>query len=286
MNKNLDLALIRTFATVADGGSMTAAANLLHMTQGAVSQHIKRLEDMLGCALFDRKTRNLELTERGERFLVKARQMLRLNDDILADMTGEPLRGTLRVGVPPDLVAALGPAMKAFGKAHPLVDMSIVCAASPALGEAVDSGQVDLALIEYVSGKAKGEIIRQEPLVWVGGQDSDAFERRPLPLSLIDDRCAFRPIILDTLADAEIAWRSVFESGNIDATAATVRAGLAVTAWLVSTVPNDLKILDPAAVNLPALPPFVICLRLPTTLQPAARDFAQCVREAMSAVTA
>jgi DNA-binding transcriptional LysR family regulator len=51
MSQNLDLDLIRTFVTVADSGSMTVAANLLHMTQGAVSQQIKRLEDGLGCLL-------------------------------------------------------------------------------------------------------------------------------------------------------------------------------------------------------------------------------------------
>lgn len=52
MTRNFDISLIRTFAAVADHGSMTIAANTLHMTQGAVSQQIKRLEDALGCALF------------------------------------------------------------------------------------------------------------------------------------------------------------------------------------------------------------------------------------------
>lgn len=45
MTRNLDLDLIRTFVAVAESGSMTVAANLLHMTQGAVSQQVKRLED-------------------------------------------------------------------------------------------------------------------------------------------------------------------------------------------------------------------------------------------------
>ena len=51
MTRNLDLDLIRTFVTVADSGSMTVAANLRHMTQGAVSQQVKRLEDLLDCLL-------------------------------------------------------------------------------------------------------------------------------------------------------------------------------------------------------------------------------------------
>lgn len=282
MTRNLDLDLIRTFVAVADSGSMTVAANLLHMTQGAVSQQIKRLEDLLDCLLFVRKARKLDLSREGEQFLVKARRLLKLNDEIWNDMTAQPLRGALRVGVPYDLVTPLVPAMKAFAEAHPHVDVSLVCAASPRLSEAVDDGQVDVSLIEYLADEAVGEVVRVEPLVWVAGRGSDAWQKRPLPLSMVDERCAFRPVVLGALADAGIAWRTVFESGNIEATAATVRAGLAITAWLVSTVPADLETLAPHAVGLPVLPPFAICLRLPASVEPAALEFARYVRESMS----
>ncbi|MGI4859656.1 MAG: LysR family transcriptional regulator [Janthinobacterium lividum] len=52
MNRNFDLGLIRTFVRVADHGGMAVAANSLHLTQGAVSQQVKRLEDLLDCLLF------------------------------------------------------------------------------------------------------------------------------------------------------------------------------------------------------------------------------------------
>lgn len=282
MNRTLDLDLVRTFIAVADSGSMTVAANVLHMTQGAVSQQVKRLEDVLDCLLFVRKARKLELSRQGERFLVKARQLLKLNDEIWGDMTAQPLRGGLRVGVPYDLITPLAPAMKAFAEVHPNVDLSLVCAASPELREAVDSGRVDISLVEYVESEAEGEIVRVEPLVWVKGRSGDAWKKRPLPLSMVDERCAFRQPVLGALAEEGIAWRTVFESGNIEATAATVRAGLAITAWLVSTVPADLDVLAPHEAGLPALPPFAICLQLPATVQPAALEFARYVRETMS----
>ncbi|MDR5815460.1 MULTISPECIES: LysR substrate-binding domain-containing protein [unclassified Caballeronia] len=281
MIRNLDLDLIRTFVTVADSGSMTVAAHLLHMTQGAVSQQVKRLEEQLDCPLFVRKTRKLELSRQGEPFLVKARQLLKLNDEIWADMNAQPLRGSLRVGVPYDLVTPLAPAMKAFAEAHPHVDVSLVCAASSEVGEALDAGRVDVALVEAVAGEAEGDVIRIEPLVWVTGRDSVAWQKRPLPLSMVDERCAFRPLVLGALADKGIAWRTVFESGNIEATAATVRAGLAITAWLASTVPADLETLAPHLAGLPSLPQFAICLRLPASAQPSAQAFARCVRETM-----
>ncbi|MBB5414178.1 DNA-binding transcriptional LysR family regulator [Paraburkholderia atlantica] len=282
MSRNLDLDLIRTFVAVADSGSMTVAANLLHMTQGAVSQQVKRLEEVLDCLLFVRKTRRLELSRQGEQFLVKARKLLRLNDEIWADMTAQPLRGALRVGVPYDLVTRLAPAMKAFADAHPHVEITLTCAASSELSEAVKSGRLDVSLVEYVASEAEGEVVCIEPLVWVKGRGSEAWQKRPLPLSMVDERCAFRPVVLGALADEGIAWRTVFESGNIEATAATVRAGLAVTSWLASTVPADLETLAPRVSGLPALPPFAICLRLPATVQPAAQEFARHVRESMS----
>jgi DNA-binding transcriptional LysR family regulator len=286
MTRNLDLDLIRTFVAVADSGSMTVAANLLRMTQGAVSQQVKRLEDVLDCLLFVRKARKLELSREGEQFLVKARQMLRLNDEIWTDMTARPLRGSLRIGVPYDLVTLLTPAMKAFAEAHPHVEISLTCAASLELVEAVNSGHADVSLVEYLASEAEGEVVRIEPLVWVKGRGSEAWRKRPLPLSMVDERCAFRPVVLGALADEGIAWRTVFETGNIEATAATVRAGLAITTWLGSTVPPDMETLTPHADGLPALPPFAICLRLPATVQPAALEFARHVRESMSNVDA
>jgi DNA-binding transcriptional LysR family regulator len=172
--------------------------------------------------------------------------------------------------------------MKAFAEAHPHVEISLVCAASPELSDAVDNGRVDVSLVEYVASEAKGEMVRIEPLVWVGGRGSHAWQKRPLPLSMVDERCAFRPVVLGALADEGIAWRTVFESGNIEATAATVRAGLAITAWLASTVPGDLETLAPRAVGLPTLPSFAICLRFPAMVQPAAQEFSHYVRKSMS----
>src|ERR1700681_1189598 len=104
MTQNLDLNLVRTFVAVADRSSMTAAANALHLTQGAVSQQIKRLEETFDCILFQRDGRRLELTQLGERSLGKAKRLLGMNDEIWADITSRPLQGSLRLGIPYDLV--------------------------------------------------------------------------------------------------------------------------------------------------------------------------------------
>ncbi|RAU40349.1 MULTISPECIES: LysR substrate-binding domain-containing protein [unclassified Pseudomonas] len=280
MIRNLDLTLVRTFVAVADHRSMTVAANLLFMTQGAVSQQVKRLEEHLGCVLLLRKPRHLELTHQGELFRAKARRLLQLNDEIWADTVGGPQRGHLRVGAPPDLITAMAPALKAFTASHPRVELSLKCAASPELHEDIENGHLDFALIEYVASHSQGEVIRTEPLLWVGSADSDIWKTRPLPLSLVDERCVFRPVVLGALAKEGIVWRTVFENRSFEATASTVRAGLAITAWLASTVPDDLVTLG-AAAGLPTLPEFAVCVRVSATAQPVAEAFRASLLAAM-----
>lgn len=262
MARNLDTALLRTFAAVAGSASMTAAAAALHLTQGAVSQQVRRLEEALGGALFDR-SRGLRLTPAGERLLGKARQLLRLNDEIWAEMAPGAVAGRVRLGVPYDLVGtALAPALRSYAEACPQVELSLHCAASPELAAALEAGTLDLAVIEEPAGSAGGECLAVEPLVWVGARAGAAHRRSPLPVSMVADTCAFRPAVLAALEGQDRAWRTVFENGSIDATAATVRTDLAVTAWLACTVPADLEILGPES-GLPALPSFAICLHRP-----------------------
>ena len=262
MTRNFDIALIRTFATVADYGSMTVAANTLHRTQGAVSQQIKRLEDMLGSTLFEREKKGLRLTNAGERLRGNARRLLILNDDIWADMTDSAVEGSVRLGVPYDLIGTtLAPVLKSYAERHPQVEISLICASSPELLQALDNGSIDLGVVEEPFGSSNGECLAIDRLVWVGAKAGNAYRKDPLPISMVADTCAFRPSVFAALADDGRRWRTVFENGNIEATTATVRTDLAVTAWLASTIPADLDILG-ASDGLPDLPPFSVNLYL------------------------
>ncbi|KAA3447718.1 LysR family transcriptional regulator [Mesorhizobium sp. SARCC-RB16n] len=282
MIRNLDTALVRTFVTVADKASMTAAANTLHLTQGAVSQQVKRLEETLGCSLFERDRRGLRLTPSGERLFDKARRLLSLNDEIWTEMVGSAIAGQVRLGVPYDLVGTLlAPVLKAYAEAYPQVEISLVCASSPELAAALAAGTIDLAVIEERVGPTSGECLAIDRLVWVGARGGAARAKRPLPVSIVADTCAFRPAVLSALNEHGLEWRSVFENGNIDATTATVRSDLAVTTWLASTVPPDLDIL-PFDAGLPPLPNFSINLHLPRHgVGTAAQEFARHIREGL-----
>lgn len=202
MIRDLDTTLIRTFVTTADKASMTAAANALHLTQGAVSQQIKRLEEVLGQSLFERDRRGLRLTRSGERLLHKARRLLQLNDEILAEIRGRAVAGQVRLGVPYDLVGTLlAPVLKAYAEAYPQVEISLICASSPELAAALAAGTIDLAVIEERVGPTLGECLLVDRLVWVGARGGAAHLKRPLPVSIVADTCAFRPAVLAALGE-------------------------------------------------------------------------------------
>jgi len=284
MIRNLDTTLLRSFIAVADSASMTAAANGLNLTQGAISQQIKRLEESLGSALFERDRRGLKLTPAGERLFGKAKRLLSLNDEICADFNAETVKGRVRVGMPYDLVETrLAPVLKAFTEAYPQVEISLTCNTSPELRKALTEGLIDLAIIEEPVGPGfatdkNGECLGVERLVWVGAKGGLAYRRQPLPLSLVSDTCAFRPIILKALQQADRDWRTVFENG-LEATRAIVRSDLAVTAWLTSTVPGDLAVLGRES-GLPDLPSFAINLHLPKrSTSKAVAEFTRYLRD-------
>ncbi len=265
MARNLDTALLRAFITVSETGGMTTAAKLLHLTQAAVSQQIRRLEDGFDCTLFERGRRGMTLTNAGERLFGRAKRLVAMNDEIWANMATPAFTGEVKLGVPFDLVGTyLPPILKAFAQNYPRVEISLVCLSSPQLLKALVDGTVDVALVEEPAGRSAGECVATERLVWVGGKGGDAYLKRPLPVSLGCESCAFRPVVYKVLRDNGIEWRSVAEIGNVEAMLATVQTDLAVTAALPSTLPPGLEILM-AGSGLPALPSFAINLHLPQT---------------------
>lgn len=283
MTHNIDTALLRTFVTVAEAGSMTAAARILHMTQGAVSQQVRRLEDSFGGALFLRAHGGPRLTPAGERLIGKARRLLLLNDEIWSDMTAATPAGRVRLGVPFDLVGAcLAPVIKAYVEACPQVDLSLVCGSSPELADRLAGGALDLAIVEEPLDVAGGECLGIERLVWVGARAGGAYRTRPLPVSMVTETCAFRPVVLAALQRVDLPWRTVFENGGIEATTATVRSDLAVTAWLAATVPADLQILG-ADSGLPDLPNFAVTLyRAPHASGAVVAELSRCLRDGLA----
>lgn len=96
----MDIHHLKTFVVVAREGSITRASELLHLSQPAVSAHIKAIEDTLDLTLFERTPRGMSLTADGKRLLAKAEQTLGAHQELIDEATRIKgrLAGKLRIG--------------------------------------------------------------------------------------------------------------------------------------------------------------------------------------------
>lgn len=94
------LALMHTFEVAARHLSFTRAAEELHLTQGAISQRIRRLETLLRFSLFTRLTRRLVLTPEGEKLLAALSVSLQQINEVIEDIRFRELRGGLCLALP------------------------------------------------------------------------------------------------------------------------------------------------------------------------------------------
>jgi DNA-binding transcriptional LysR family regulator len=264
MIRDIDVALLRAFLMVVDTGGVTTASRLLNRTQAAVSQQIKRLEELFGAELFLREHKRLTLAPAGERLLGQARQIVAQNDQLWSQMTKPDFEGEVRFGVPMDIISSYAPSiLRRFNQSWPLVRVTLVCENSHELLEGVADGTVDLTLSTDSTTAPGAHLLRRDRLVWVGNPGGDVHKQRPLPISIGSRTCRFRPVVLEALRTAGLDWRYVLEVSNQDAVNAALAAGIAVGALLKDSVPDHLRILD-AKSGLPPLPEFLVNLSLPT----------------------
>ena len=283
MTREIDLSLLRAFVAVSGTGGMTAAGHHLNLTQAAISQQIKRLEEQFDTALFDRSKRRVSLTPSGERLFGHAERILALNEEIWATMTSPGFEGQIRLGVPHDIIGTfMPPILRDFIKTWPRVEVSLVCSSTPDLRRALDQGEIDLTLTTEATTNERSELLLADRLVWVGAPGGTAYQRSPLPVSLGDEQCAFRADAVKALAGVARDWRFTCAVNNMSAFRATLEADLAVAPLLSQTVPEGLTILD-AGDGLPPLPMFHINLYpAPIKPSPIAVELAQHIRKSFA----
>lgn len=144
------LRLLRAFTHVAENRSFRAAADVLNITQPALSLQIKDLEERLGVRLFERQARAATLTRAGEALLPKARHILAASDELeqFAARLGEPLTGRLRLGVIPTIAPYLLPKLlQETAGDYPSLELHISEDKTENLLAALRNGQIDVALL-------------------------------------------------------------------------------------------------------------------------------------------
>lgn len=243
----LESDLMRSFLAVADCGTVTAAADRLGRTQSAVSLQIKRLEDALGKALFNRLARGVSLTARGEQLIPYARRVVAALDEAAIALRERPLVGPVRVGIPDEYSGTILPrALAAFDARHEGVEVTVMVDHTDGLLRALRSDRLDLAVIYDWAYTQEGEIIAVDPTVWVTSATHEQHLRRPLPVAVY-----FRSIWSRDYAEASldrqgIDWRAAWICDSAGGFRAAVTNGMAIAPLSRSTIPPDCRELTAA----------------------------------------
>lgn len=151
----MDLKQLTALVTVAEVGSVTRAAQLLHLVQPAVTRQIRTLEQELRVALFERTRQGMILTPAGEVMVDRARRALQELERATAQIRPAPgqVTGIVSVGVLDSLVDLVSqPLATAVREKHPGIKLRILTGYSGYLQQWLDSGDLDLALLYNLAG--------------------------------------------------------------------------------------------------------------------------------------
>src|SRR6267378_3599393 len=180
---NLDIRMLRSLTSVVETGSITETARRLGRTQPAITLQLQRLEELTGKAIFIHEGRRLFLTAEGETVLSYARSIVGFHDEMLSQLASPDIEGHVVLGTP-DLYAAfmLPSILRIFRKAFPRVQLELNCSLSTPLVGCVKRGEVDIALVTRMNDFTGGQVVRQEQLIWMTGEQSTAHNETPIPL--------------------------------------------------------------------------------------------------------
>jgi DNA-binding transcriptional LysR family regulator len=243
----MNLDRLTTFQAASADLNFTQAARRLHLSQPAVSQQIRELEEDLGVTLFERRGRGLLLTPAGERLRMLTQPVLRELNHIRTEMAtfGEVPQGVLRVGASNTPGIYLLPyALGKFSTLFPGVRLTMQVADVESVLQAMHSGDLDLALVEEdpSAGRLRGwekVALLEDELVLITPPDHPWAARGAIALTELPEAAfIFRPplsetrqLIQDRLAEAGLDPERLstrFELGNTEGLKRAVMAGLGV----------------------------------------------------------
>jgi len=283
-SSTLDLELLRTFIAVVDHHSFAEAGAQLARTQSSVTQHMQRLEQLVGVSLFEKRGRQKQLTEAGLQLLRNARQMLLLNDEALNGLRESTLSGVLRIGSPHDIAdTILPPMLSHIARSAPRLRLEIDVGRSPFLMEDLHRGKIDMVISTRQDASLEGFALRTSPVWWICSAQYIHNPGEPLPLILVDEPSIYRRYALEALERANIPWRQAYLASNLIGIKAATRAGLGVTARSMEMLGPDMRVLGETD-GLPRLPDVTYHLWIrPNSVNPMVRRAYELIRSRQGA---
>lgn len=226
---NLDL--YRVFYTVAKCGSLTKAAEELYISQPAVSQSIKQLENQLGVSLFNRTHRGMELSAQGGKMIfAKVEKALGLfvEAETLIAQVHDSAKGVLRIGASETIFRYfLADKIVRFHEEHPSVKVELISSVTPKTIDELKKGECDMAFVNLPITPDNDLILHGNCMrltdVFVVGEKYAHLAEKTQPLSALQS-C---PLVL--LEKNTIARKAL--DGFMDAMGVNLSSSIEVGSW-------------------------------------------------------
>jgi LysR family transcriptional regulator, nitrogen assimilation regulatory protein len=213
----MDVRELKALVTVAETGSVTKAAELLHVVQPAVTRQIQALEHELGVSLFDRTRQGMRLTAAGATLAERARRALTELDRARAELSPPPggVTGMVSVGLLESMVDLLAqPLVSAVLRGHPGIELRVLTAYSGHLERWLDDGDLDASLLYNLKSTPSLNVrtlVREK--LWVVAPAADGLSAdQPVPLASAVARPMVMPApghALRVLIDSAVAQARV-----------------------------------------------------------------------------
>lgn len=249
----MNLARLEVFCEVVDRGGFTAAAEQLSLTQSAVSQYVKALEEQVGSELLVREGRRVYPTESGEVVYQAAKEVSRVWEE--AQVTVQELQGATagssRVGASNPAEYIIPPLIARFSRQHPKAHIVVNVGRPERVVDEVLRGELDFGFVAATALPVEllVEPVRQEELMVVGPSEHPlaarlSVERSELlsqPFVCSPAGSQMRAIVDDQLADLGLESRSVvLELDSPEAAKLAVLNGAGLAIMFKASVQRDI----------------------------------------------
>lgn len=263
----MDLDQMRGFLETAREKSFTKAAAKLFLTQPAVSLQVKALETELGTKLFERRGKQVLLTDAGRLFFERSEEVLDLVSRVEQDIAslGELKTGRLRIGTSDTNCAyVLPPVVKAFREMYPGIELRLTDRMSAEVVRLVFEGSVDfgLATLPVAESRVKADFlfVRDDVVICPVGHPLTQLSKVSLaevvtyPMLMLEQGSTSRALLDRVLQEADLTAQVVMELGSIEVMKRFVEIGLGVALVPEVAVQEEVLAKRIAAVRVVGLP--------------------------------
>ncbi len=227
---NIPTELLRTLVAVVDHKSFTKAANMLGVTQPAVSAQIKRLQALLGAEVFDKHAPGVALTQPGEAVVTYARRLLSLNDRILQVTAPQPATRRLRIGITGDYFSPYLPrALCNFRGRWPYRKFQMTAGTNGQLLHDLRAGELDVVVLLTMDKPERDARHHwMEEMVWGRGASMSDPVDDPVPLVTRGEGWMNHSIAINALERVGRSYEIILITPTILSLISAVRNGLGV----------------------------------------------------------